>query len=215
MRCHLYMQTKAFLWQQASTCLEYEGNIVLHTCPVHYSTFQTILTILTRTYKVTYVSHWTDKNAAHTSTNNTWWGGGSCVRVLNTENLRAISPLPPIPFPSTLSDYCIYVPNMRTGFVCLEPLSITFPSHLSNLTWYRFVWGNWKGKHCKMEVIVMTIRYKWSLAEGEICDHVFLFGGSLQKRVRQPITLQSFSQNTAWKWNKLNRRARVPSTEKS
>ena len=43
----------------------------------------------------------------------------------------------------------------------------------------------------------MTIRYKLSLDEGEICDHVFLFGGSLQKRVRQPITLQIFSQNTA------------------
>ena len=130
---------------------------ILHFAHVPYTTqpFRPYLRVLT----VLHTFHTEQTKLTHEYKQHLiiWFRGGS-VRVLDTENFRAISP--PLPLPLH-SQWLLYLCSKHEREFCLfgTPLSITFASHLSNLTWYIFVWGNRKGNHWTMEVIVMTMRY--------------------------------------------------------
>ena len=150
---HFYDNKTRYSKYFISTCLEYGRKLALHTRPVHHSTFQTILTYLhiLKTVLRLFLTEQTKRTHEYKQ-HMSWWGWVGWDKGTWHRKCKIYHPPP-------LSDYCVYVPNRSVSFVCLEPLSITFTSHLSNLTWYIFVWGNWRGKRCTMEVIVMTTRY--------------------------------------------------------
>ena len=129
-RQSISMTTTRYSKYFISTCLEYERKLALHTLPVHHSTFQTILTYLHILKIVLRIFHTEQTKCTLKYKQHVLFGGGGWVgiRVLDTENARSINlPLPP---PRVITD----VVNRSMSLVCLEPLTITFTSHLSNLT---------------------------------------------------------------------------------